>query len=63
MKHDLKRGHDKCARCTEISSNLQEEECKLKEGEETSQLIKDHMLDVAEQVRPYSAELVQCILT
>jgi hypothetical protein len=47
MKHDLKRVHDKCASHAEISSGLHEEECKLKEGEETNQLIKDYMLDVA----------------
>jgi hypothetical protein len=57
MKHELKRVHVKWASCTEISSGLQEEECKVKEGKETSQLIKDHMLDVAQQVKAYFAEL------
>jgi hypothetical protein len=57
MKHELNRVHDKWASRAEISSGLQEEDCKLKEGEETSQLIKDHMLDVAQQVKAYFAEL------
>jgi hypothetical protein len=57
MKHNLKRVYDKFASCAESSSGLQEEECKLKEHEETSQSIKDHMLDVAQQVKAYFAEL------
>lgn len=40
-----------------LSSGLQEEEHKLKEGEETSQLIKDHMLYVAQQVTEHFAKL------
>jgi len=51
MKHELKRVHNMWASCAEISSGPQEEECKVKEGEETSQLIKDHMLDVPQQVK------------
>jgi Fe2+ transport system protein B len=57
MKNNLKRVQDECASHAEIRSALQEEERKLKEGEETSQSIKDHMLDVAEQVRAHFAEL------
>ena len=40
-----------------LSSGLREEERKLKEGKETSQLIKDHMLYVAQQVTEHFAEL------
>jgi predicted nucleic acid-binding Zn-ribbon protein len=57
MKHDLKRVRDECASRAEIRSALQEEERKLKEGEEQSQSIKDHMLDVAERMRACFAEL------
>ena len=57
MKHELKRVHNMWASCAEISSGPQEEECKVKEGEETSQLIKDHMLDVPQQVKAQFAEL------
>ena len=51
----LRGVHDKCRSRTEVSSGLQEEGCKLKESKETSQLIKNHMLTVAEQVKAYFA--------
>jgi hypothetical protein len=53
----LRGVHGKCGSRDEISSGLQGEGCKLKESEETSYLIKDHMLAVAEQVKAYFAEL------
>lgn len=57
LKQDLKRVQDECARCAEISSTLQEEKRKLKETYGIGHAIKDEMLDTAEQVRAYFAEL------
>jgi hypothetical protein len=56
MKDDLKGVQNKCAIHAEISLGFHEEEHKLKEGKKANQLIKNHMLDVAEKVRAYFAE-------